>query len=341
MYVATIDCGTTNSRVHIVDESGAVRAKATKEVGVRNTVISGSRNELLEGVIETYYRALDQAELTEDDIRCVISSGMITSEIGLLEVPHLSAPCSVTDLAKSLYRVDDPAVLPVSPPVYLVRGIKNAYDASAVSMADVGTLDFMRGEETQVAGLLADPEFALPTVVVVLSSHTKYIPIDSDGRIRGSITTLSGQLYAAVVKETSMGKSLQADDDFDDTDYFVESVVDVAYDQIQESGLVRALIYPRFLDTLLHEKWYDRKLFTESLVPAEDMAALRQLKRLSGITRSSFVLIGKPRRCRIYEYLLLSRSGVATSVTSITEDDAIDRLSVDGSLNLARIAEVL
>lgn len=341
MYIATIDCGTTNSRVYIVDGSGAVCAKAMKEVGVRNTVISGSRDELRVGVTETYHRALDQAELTEDDIRCIIPSGMITSEIGLLEIPHLSAPCSITDLAGSLHRVDDPEVLPVTPPVYLVPGIKNAYDASTASIVDVGTLDFMRGEETQVAGLLAEPDFALPTVVVVLSSHTKYVPIDSNGRIRGSITTLSGQLYAAIVKETSMGKSLQADDEFDDADYFVESVVEVAYDQIQESGLVRALMYPRFLDTLLHEKWYDRKLFTESLVPAEDMAALRQLKKLFGITRSSFVLIGKPRRCRIYEYLLKSKSRVATMVTSITEDQAIDRLSVDGSLNLARIAGVL
>ena len=32
MYFITIDCGTTNSRVYVVDETGKVYAKATKKV---------------------------------------------------------------------------------------------------------------------------------------------------------------------------------------------------------------------------------------------------------------------------------------------------------------------
>jgi 2-dehydro-3-deoxygalactonokinase len=341
MRIAIIDCGTTNSRVYIVDESGTVQAKATKAVGVRNTAISGSRQELLEGVVETYERALHIAGLTEESIRCVLSAGMITSEIGLLEVPHLPAPCSISDLAQSLSRVEDPAVLPLSPPIYFIRGIKNGYDAASASMADVGILDFMRGEEVQVAGLLSRPGFALPAVITILSSHTKYVPVDSEGRILGSITTLSGQLYNAVVKETSVGKSLRAEDSFDDSGYFDRAVVDVAYEWIQQSGFLRALMFPRFLDTLLNVKWYDRRLFAEGLLAAEDMIALRQLKRLAAISRWPFVLIGKASRCRIYEYLLKTRSEMAGAVTSISEDRAIDQLSIDGSLHLARIAKVL
>ena len=53
MYYITIDCGTTNSRVYVVDEKGTVLAKATKKVGVRNTSMTGSNACLREGLMET------------------------------------------------------------------------------------------------------------------------------------------------------------------------------------------------------------------------------------------------------------------------------------------------
>ncbi|MFW6222992.1 MAG: hypothetical protein ACOC3T_05205 [Bacteroidota bacterium] len=49
MYIATIDSGTTNSRVYIVDETGKVVSKAVEEVGVKNTAITGSRETLKNG----------------------------------------------------------------------------------------------------------------------------------------------------------------------------------------------------------------------------------------------------------------------------------------------------
>jgi len=42
MYLATIDCGTTNSRVYIVDENGKVLTRFSEKVGVRDTAIHGS-----------------------------------------------------------------------------------------------------------------------------------------------------------------------------------------------------------------------------------------------------------------------------------------------------------
>ncbi len=70
----------------------------------------------------------------------------------------------------------------------------------------------MRGEEeTQVMGLLEHPEFSLPAIVLILSSHTKFIPIDATGMIQGSLTTMSGQIYDAVINHTFVGKSVAND----------------------------------------------------------------------------------------------------------------------------------
>ena len=95
MYLATIDCGTTNSRVYIVNEEAEVIAKAAQEVGVRDTAIHGSNQRLKEGLKETFLAALAEAGLEREDVAFVLSSGMITSEIGLLEIPHLWAPTPI------------------------------------------------------------------------------------------------------------------------------------------------------------------------------------------------------------------------------------------------------
>ncbi|MCG8700676.1 MAG: 2-dehydro-3-deoxygalactonokinase, partial [Bacteroidales bacterium] len=95
MNIATIDCGTTNSRVYIVNKQAEILSKATKKVGVKDTAIAGNNQVLKDGIKATFEQALAQAGLETGDVALALSSGMITSEIGLLEIPHLWAPLSL------------------------------------------------------------------------------------------------------------------------------------------------------------------------------------------------------------------------------------------------------
>ena len=63
MNLATIDCGTTNSRVYIVNEGAEILGKAAKKVGVRDTAIHGSNEVLKEGLKEIFYQSLENAKL--------------------------------------------------------------------------------------------------------------------------------------------------------------------------------------------------------------------------------------------------------------------------------------
>jgi 2-dehydro-3-deoxygalactonokinase len=341
MYLSTIDCGTTNSRVYIVGENGHVLSRTSEKVGVRDTAISSSNQILKDGLRHVFTRALQEAGLQPVDIKCILSSGMITSELGLVEIPHLWAPCSLEELAENLTQVEGLDVFPESIPLYFVRGIKNPFNPQSVSIKEVGTLDFMRGEEAQMAGLLDQPDMKLPAIVTVLSSHTKFIPIDHSKRILGSVTTLSGQLYEAVLNETFVGKSVRAEDDFDDADYFDLAIVDHAFNEIERSGYLRSLMYVRFLDTLVHARWYERKLFAEALLAAEDMRALHQVQELTGLSSNNFILIGMKRRCRIYEHLLRSKINQKCHVSLITAEADIDHLSIRGVISLAKMKGIL
>jgi 2-dehydro-3-deoxygalactonokinase len=342
LYIATIDCGTTNTRVYIVDENANVITHTSQKVGVRNTAISGSNQILKDSIHQLFNSALNQAEIKASEIRCIMSSGVITSELGLLEIPHLVAPCNIKTLAEKLMPFQDESVFPKSIPVYLVPGIKNPFDPKIASIKDVGILDSMRGEETQVAGLLDNPENKLPCIFTMLSSHTKYIPIDENKNILGGVTTLSGQLYETLLQESVVGKSIKSEDDYDDSNYFDPEVVNIANHEIMDFGFLRGLMSVRFLDILLHTPWYERKLFAESILAAEDMRALQQIQTVFGLESSNFILIGKHRRCRIYEHLILQMKADSNCHISMIDNEAkIDQLCIRGALSLAKQAGVL
>ncbi len=340
MNILTVDCGTTNSRAYVVTESGVIRGKGTRPVGVRDTATSGSRATLETGIDAACADALRDAHLTMSDISFAISSGMITSELGLVELPHLEAPVRAEDLAANLTRVDPLKPFPDTLPVYFVRGIKNRADWSSVTRAQVGLLDFMRGEEAQVCGMLSQKIAVAPVTVVILSSHTKFISIDHSGAIRGSITTLSGQIYSAILAETSIGKSIEgpAGAVLPPLD---TKIVREAYDWTHEAGLLRSLLMTRFMDVLISTEWHERKLFVEAAIAAADLQAMSQFSRMGLEKNTAFVLVGDPHRCALYEYLLTEVMGVTLPISVVSDIREIDSLSIHGVLDLAARAEIL
>ncbi|MBQ7896182.1 MAG: 2-dehydro-3-deoxygalactonokinase, partial [Oscillospiraceae bacterium] len=188
-YYIIIDCGTTNSRAYVVDKAGNVLGISKKTVGVKDVSTSGNKQILISGLREIIDKAIEKAGIKETEVIALLSSGMITSEIGLMEIPHATAPCNISELSRSISCLDDCELLP-GKKLYLIRGIKNPIPMEKEELEQVGLLDFMRGEETQAAGIIAKGRIPLPAVVVILSSHTKFIPITGEGSISGSLTTL-------------------------------------------------------------------------------------------------------------------------------------------------------
>ncbi len=342
MYFITIDCGTTNSRVYIVDEKGNIHGKATRNVGVRNTSMTGSRECLETGLREAAFEVIGKSGIDPHQFKAILSSGMITSEIGLCEIPHLCAPCDTETLAANLTRVNDVHLTDLNIPMYFVRGIKNAMPEQVEDpFGLVGELDFMRGEETQVAGLLAQKRLTLPATLVMLSSHTKFIPINEKGEILGSLTTASGQVHEAILKQTFVGKSVVKPEGAEDQpeDYFEPAIVAQAARWIGRGGLLRATMLPRFLDVLLNTKWYERKHFYESLIASEDMMAIGQMDTFDPVFKQRFVFVGLPGRCRLYEYVVKQNLPEA-QVRSISDAMEIDKMSIDGVLEIAKKAGI-
>ena len=102
-------------------------------------------------------------------IKFAIASGMITSEIGLIEIPHLVAPCGLKELSDHIEVVKDPKVLDIGCR-FTSSEVRNNYgeDATAHKIRQV---DFM-GRRGSMHGHFRELKPQLPVNIVVLSSHT-------------------------------------------------------------------------------------------------------------------------------------------------------------------------
>jgi len=336
VHFATIDCGTTNSRVSILDDRLGIVARGTKKVGVRDTAISGSRHTLQEGLAQLLEQTARDAGLGTEELACAIASGMITSEIGLLEIPHVTAPAGLDELARGVLPVQDRSVFPVAVQLLFIRGVKNAYPPETTYRA-IRWVDFMRGEETQIMGLLATPGMPEPPfTAVVLSSHTKYIPVTADRKVAGSLTTLSGQVFEAIRQGTSIGKSIEVPEGASiDVD---PETVHAAVDAVAHAGFLRVLLMPRFMEVLLATPAPTRRLFLDAAIGAEDLRALDEFPHLGFAADTPFVLIGSRPRCQMFRHLLTRYRRITRDISEVSDPEEVDRLAMLGGVAIAQRA---
>ena len=97
-YTVYYDSGTTNSRAYLLGENCELLATAKREVGSKDSALAGSNKVLILALKELYDELLSQNGLRDGDVNAIYASGMITSNVGLLEIPHLIAPASAADL---------------------------------------------------------------------------------------------------------------------------------------------------------------------------------------------------------------------------------------------------
>jgi len=258
--------GTTNTRVWLMRGDQVISA-ASRAVGIRHAARDG-----LHPVIQNLLQDLI-AEVTGKPEAVsagftpthIAASGMITSSLGLAEVPYSLAPAGIRELAGASrwYRFPNVSDLPF----LLVPGVRTG-PANAADF--VRESDVMRGEETLCAGLVALRIVPLPAVVLNLGSHWKAIRLDDDGKIHSSITSLTGELIHALQTQTILAGSVPNDRPPRLSPEWVEA----GMREQRKSGLSRALFAVRLLDLAKQGSPDERLAFLVGAVLASDLDAL-------------------------------------------------------------------
>jgi 2-dehydro-3-deoxygalactonokinase len=195
-----VDTGTSNTTVWLLKDD-RILGQVREPVGVRNACIRRAGLSLPE-VLRDSLRQLSQQAGVEPDF--VLAAGMITSSLGLLELPHVVAPAGLKELSRSVRMEIFPHISPL--PFFFVPGVR--IRPAPCQLGVVENTDVIRGEETEIVGLLAQRAHPDSWVLLHLGSHTKAIHVDRKGRIVHSVTTLSGECLELFRTQTILATQL-------------------------------------------------------------------------------------------------------------------------------------
>jgi 2-dehydro-3-deoxygalactonokinase len=178
-----IDWGTSSFRAFRLDAAGRVCERRAAPRGILAIEDGRYAEELLRQTGDW---------LADGEIQ-VLMCGMVGSRQGWQEAPYLPCPVGPTDIAASLVPVTFEGA-----DVLLVPGLTHA-DAA-------GTPEVMRGEETQLAGVL--DQIGENGIACLPGSHSKWARIEV-GRIVAFSTYLSGEAFAALRGHTILGRMMR------------------------------------------------------------------------------------------------------------------------------------
>lgn len=286
--IVAVDSGTTRTRAWVV-AGGEVGAGASTVAGARDLARMRDRAWLLDHVREVADRALAAAGVEWRDVEAVVAFGMITSELGLVELPHLVAPVGVDELVDAMFDASEIPKLPAR--LLLVPGVRNVSD-------DVERADFMRGEETQVVGLLSLAKVEPPLLYVSVGSHPKFVWVDANGRIAWSVTTLSGELLWALHQETILADLVDPAGSLADLDA-VERGARIA----DSAGLSRALFAARLLNRIEGASPETCSAFLYGATARADLRAV-EIALPAGAATERILLSGRGPLLDAYRHLL-------------------------------------
>ncbi len=235
------DMGTSNTRVWFI-RGNDILGRAAKAVGVRDTAQETSARRIEAGLKELITEVIGQASQSGDSCAplCVGAVGMISSPLGLQELPHIATPAGTEELTASSRWFKFPEIAEL--PFLLVPGVRSG--PQAVTLDSLHNADIMRGEETLALGFSLLGLLKLPGVVLNLGSHWKAIELDSQRRIVASISSLAGELIQTSKAQTILASSVSRDWPASLNRQWLKA----GMNEQRRSGLSRALYCVRLLE---------------------------------------------------------------------------------------------
>ena len=185
--LAAADWGTSSLRVWALSSAGSVLAERRSDEGMAR-LPPGE----FEPVLRGHLGALGAALGLEGAALPVVLCGMVGARQGWREAGYVDVPARLGALcARAL------AIPAAGLDVRILPGLANRQE---------GREDVMRGEETQLLGLLqAEP--SLSGLVCLPGTHSKWVRMQ-DGAVLGFSTAMTGELFAVLSQHSVLRHSL-------------------------------------------------------------------------------------------------------------------------------------
>ena len=286
-YIITVDGGTSNTRTYLWTAGGKILTHRSQAIGAKTSAINGSNQPWKQAIHDMIESMLTEYGISEDYVQGVYMSGMLTSDLGILEVPHLTAPVSMKNYQEHLVRVHLPEVF--SKEIVLIPGIKNTL-SNPESLDSLRTFDIMRGEETETYALIEQYGSDQNTIYILPGSHNKYVFIDENCTVLATSTTLSGELLNSIVNDTIVASSV--DHGFPSMEHYNLEMIQYGCEMHRKEGFGRALFLTRLFDRFGSQSKYNLQNYVLGIVLESDLTALHNAAFFKDVTNVRIVIHG-------------------------------------------------
>ena len=286
-----LDWGTTSLRAYLLGSTGQVLKVRTLACGIMQ--LPGTAR-LVAG-----QWCADGFELAFDDA-CgdwldanpgvpVIACGMVGSAQGWCEAPYRETPASLNALGTALQRVRS------------VRGVDLHIVPGVIQRSALPNV--MRGEETQVLGVVQSFPQLNDCLIGLPGSHSKWVQVQ-DGNLVHFDTFMTGELYAAVCEHTILGRTQQRSEQFDPAAF--DRGVQVALSPDGRLGPLSTLFSARTLGLTGQLSPTQQPDYVSGLLIGHELSALGGAvrERRGAAPMPAIILIGNYRLCERYQRAL-------------------------------------
>lgn len=291
-----VDWGTSRLRAALLGTGGKVLAEAESEDGI-GALAAGQHEVAFERLTAGWPKVP------------AIMAGMVGSRQGWREAPYVPCPATTADIARGIARFETARGRPVA----IVPGIA----------LRAGEGDVMRGEETQIAGLIAGAsEFA--GTAILPGTHSKWVRIDN-GTLVDFQTFMTGELFEVLSQTSFLRHSVS--DDGGDLSASPEFALAVRRTAVEGLPFLAGLFPVRARQLLADVPPADNLAYLSGLVIGGEIAAARATGRLQA--GGAIRIVGARSLARAY--------GKALEIAGLAAETLDgDRLVLAGLADLAR-----
>ena len=319
-HLIALDWGTTSLRAYLLGPAGQVLNRRSLACGIMQ-LPSNPRQVAGQWCTDGFELAFDDAcgdWLDANPAIPVIACGMVGSAQGWREAPYRETPASLPALSTALQ---------------IVRSVRGVDVHIVPGVIERSTLpNVMRGEETQVLGVLHSHADLNDCLIGLPGSHSKWVQVQAGSLVHFD-TFMTGELFAVVCEHTILGRTQQASPEFDLAAF--ERGVHVALSADGQLGPLSTLFSARTLGLTGQLSAIQQPDYVSGLLIGHELSALSHAlrQRRGEQPLPAIILIGTSLLCERYQRAL--------DICGFTQVSLAEQATEQGLWHLAQAAGLL
>jgi 2-dehydro-3-deoxygalactonokinase len=296
-----LDWGTSSLRAYLYGSDGRILQEKSAPSGVMHLerfIPAGEPSISREKLFEAAFSDICGDWLAENgkDLP-VLACGMVGSTAGWREAVYLRTPVGPSGLTRALTKVS----LAGGSAVQIVPGI------CAAGEAGKSFPEILRGEETQVAGILSkigNSSKSENLLIGLPGTHSKWVFVQ-DRRIVSFSTFVTGELYALLTNYSMVAKTQKKPEQMDDKAFRLGLRMARASNPEAAGGLLSTIFSTRSKRVLGELKEGEQPDYLSGLLIGEELAGVERILARDKRTLTDFsriLIAGDPSLCARYGY---------------------------------------